>query len=73
MITELLITTAQLRTLQETIKKEFNYSYLTKKRCKQSYGFDWVSRGPKCVAYGKNIKLRFYSEKAQTMYQLKWG
>lgn len=58
----------------ERIKAEHGYVYLTKKRCRQMYGWTWsMKRYWQVSSDPKVIKVSFHTPSAESFYKLKWA
>lgn len=58
----------------ERIKAENDFKYLTKKRCRQLYGWSWVMR--QNYRYSSDpftVKVTFHNPSVESFYRLKWG
>lgn len=52
----------------DKIKADNGYEYLTKKRCRQQYGWDW-----KVKDYYPYVLIRFHNPSVELLYRLKWS
>lgn len=70
----MIITYKQWQTEVNKIKSDNGFLYLTKKKCKQQYGWSWSMVKPyKLSASPFVVKVTFHNESAESFYRLKWA
>lgn len=58
----------------DCIKLEHGYDYLTKKRCRQQYGWDWkFKESYKLSANPFVVEVKFHKPEVESFYKLKWA
>lgn len=69
----MLITYAQWEEEIDRIKQDNGFQYLTKKRCRQLYGWSWSMQKYWNVSPNRYmVKVTFYTLASESFYRLKW-
>lgn len=70
----MIITYKQWRDEIDNIKSDNSYDYLTKKRCRRLYGWDWEFKEThKLSVYSWVVEVTFHNPSVESMYRLKWS
>ena len=56
----------------DRIKAENGFEYLTKKRCRQLYGWSWSMKRER-YSSALRVKVTFHNPSVESFYRLKWG